>query len=191
MKDFEYHQAHIEQLENDLVFMAEFFETENRCWKSVDEMDAYYAQEEINSAKQKIRELLEEVNKQEAIIHVAKATIQKYKRKTEKSDKRGRPARSEYREEIARKFTMKWVEALKDALEVKGCGSKSGLEKMVSSTLERNWRRWLRGDAIPSYTTFENLLDSKITEGKYAGKLLCKVPVTPTHNQILTLLQFI
>jgi hypothetical protein len=62
---------------------------------------------------------------------------------------------------------------------------------MVSSSLERNWRRWLNGDAIPSYSSFEGLLDSKITDGEYAGQLLKSVPTTPAGRQILTLLQFI
>lgn len=189
----EAHKAHIEKLENDPAYMAQAFESEDGSWKSFEDMDAYYAQVEINSAKQKIRELLEEINKQEAIINVSKRTIQKYKRlvQADKSNKRGRRTRSEYREEIVRKFTMKWVASLKDALEVKNCGPKSGLEKMVSSTTERNWNRWLKGDAIPLYTTFENLLDLKITNGKYVGEPLCKIPVSPTNNQMLTLLQFI
>lgn len=187
------HQVYIEQKENDIAFMGSFFESEEGSWKSCEEMDAYFAQAEINTAKQKIIELLEEINKQETIIRVSKLTIQKYKRQvqTGKSNKRGRRTRSKYKEEIATKFTMKWVASLKDALEVKSCGAGGGLEKMVSSTLERNWRRWLKGDAIPSYTTLETLLNSKITEGKYAGKPLCNVPVTPNHNQMLTLLQFI
>lgn len=160
------------------------------------------------SAKQKIRELMEEIERQEAIVCTSKRTIQKIKRQgqemqaheqvqgheqvqVEKIIRRGRPARSEHKEEVVKKFMMKWVESLKDALDVKSCGAEGGLEKLVSSTLERSWRRWLKGDAIPSYATFENLLESKITEGKYAGEHLRNVPVTPTHTQMLMLLQFI
>lgn len=187
------YQAAIEKEENDPERMAEVFESQDGCWKSSEEASAYYAEVVIQRAKQKIRELQEEIAKQEAIINVSNRTIQKYKHQvqTEKSNKRGRRARVEHREQIVRKFTMKWVTSLKDALQVKSCGAKAGLEKMVCLSTERNWRRWLNGDAIPSYATFDNLLDSKISDGKYAGEPLRNVPVTPTHNQMLTLLRFI
>lgn len=185
-------EARIRERENDPELMANEFLFENLRFKSDEEKVAYDAEKIIQKTKQKIRELQEEIVKQEEIINSSNRTIQKYKRQvqTEKSSKRGRRARSEDRERVVRKFIMKWVASLKDALEVKSCGAEGGLAKVVSSTQERNWRRWLKGDAIPSYATFNTLLDSKITGGKYAGERLCNVPVTPTHNQILTLLQF-
>lgn len=163
-----------------------------RC-KSIEEENAKHAHEGIVSAKQKIRELRRQIEEQEELILKAQAVIKNYKRIAREASPAGpgRPFRSEYRESIVRSFIVQWVRSLMKALEVKGCGAKSGLEMMVSSSQERNWRRWLNGDAIPSYSTFDDLLDARITTGKYAGKLLCDVPVSPTHHQVLTLLQFI
>lgn len=192
-----FEKEYFEFLENDPEHIA--IEWEFHDWKHFHGENARSAYFELMSAKQKIKELMEEVNKQESIIRASKKTIQNHKIHVqtckrlhlEQTGKRGRPERSEYKERIVAKFMMKWVASLKDALEVKSCGAKGGLANLVCSTVERNWRRWLNGDAIPSHATFENLLDSKIAGGKYAGKLLSDVPVTPTHNQILALLQFI
>lgn len=163
-----------------------------RC-KTIEEEDAKHAHESILLAKQRIKELRRQIEEQEELIMTAQSVIKNYKRSTREDSLvgPGRPIRSEYRESIVRKFVGMWVRSLKEALEVKGCGAKAGLEMMVSSSQERNWRRWLNGDAIPSYSTFDDLLDARITSGKYAGKMLCDVPVSPTHHQILTLLQFI
>ena len=154
--------------------------------------DAHWAQLQINLANEKIRELNEEIAKQKANIGKFDHLIQNYKRvKKTKNVNPGRPVRSLDRDLIARELMKKWVASLMCALEAKGCGSERGLGKMLSSVHERNWRRWLNGEAIPQYATFDNLLDEVITYGKYAGEPLFKVPVTPTHNQILTFLQFI
>lgn len=184
------HQAYIEQQENDIAYMANVFECEAGSWKSAEEMYAGQAQQKINMAKQRIRELQEEIEKQEKIVCAAERIIQNYRRHSqiEKATKRGRPARSAYREKIAEKFMSQWIASLKDALQAKSCVE---LEKMVSSISERNWRRWLKGDAIPTYSTFDKLLSTKIEHGKYAGEVLYKVPVTPSHNDLLTLLRFI
>lgn len=187
-------KEYFELLENDPEHWANEFEFHD--WKYVDPGNTRgKARLEMILAKQKIRELMEEISKQEAIIRDCQKIIRKHNHNRHvqngKSNRRGRPERSGDREDIVKKFIMKWVASLKDALEVRGCGAKGGLEKMVSSTVERNWRRWLSGDAIPSYATFENLLESKITGGKYAGESLRNVPVNPTHNQILRLLKFI
>lgn len=187
-----FEEEYFDLLKNDPEHWATEFEFHD--WKYVDpENIRGKAHVAMLSAKQKIRELLEEINKQEAIIGTSKRVIQKFNRyiQNEKSNRRGRPERPEHREEIVKEFMKKWVASLKDALEVRSCGEQGGLAKMVSSTLERNWRRWLNGDSIPSYATFEMLLDSKITAGKYSGESLRDVPVTPTHNQMLILLQFI
>lgn len=154
--------------------------------------NAYWAQLQINLANEKIRELNEEIAKQKANITKFDHLIQNYKLVVKtKNLNPGRPARSKDREQIVREFMKKWVASLMCSLEAKGCGSVRGLGKMVSAVHERNWRKWLSGEAIPQYATFDNLLDEVITCGKYAGEPLFKVPVTPTHNQILTLLQFI
>lgn len=185
-----FEKEYFELLENDPEHWANEFEFYE--WKYFDpENQRGKAHVGMLSAKRKIRELMEEISKQETIIRDCQRIFRKHSRQNENSTKRGRPERSSDREEIVKKFIMKWVSSLKDALEVKSCGAKGGLEKVVGSTSERNWRRWLNGDAIPSYATFENLLESKITCGKYVTESLRNVPVNPTHNQILRLLKFI
>lgn len=184
----------VREQEIDPDLMAALFAFEDKS-KSIreEEEDALWAQVQINSAKEKIRELREEIARHNAYINKCNCLIQNFKRisRTEKSKKRGRPVRSEYRERIVRKFTKQWVTSLMETLEIKSCGDKKGLANVIASTQERNWRRWLSGEVIPSYSTFDDLLDFRITSGKYAGKLLYEIPVTPSHHQILTLLQFI
>lgn len=190
------YQAHVEEQENDIDRMVMAFESANCGWKSFEEMDAWYAQNAINLAKQKIKELQEEIRKQEAIINCSETTVKNFKKSAsaEKINSRRRPKRSEFKERIARKFTAQWVESLKNSLEVSSCGKLESLISLpteVSLTGQRNWRRWLNGDAIPTYTTFEKLLSAKITAGKFAGESLYNIPVIPNHNSLLTLLRFI
>lgn len=170
--------------------IAQRFKSEDECWKSSEEMYAYFAQEKINAANQKIREMNDEIAKQQAIIDSSNKIILKYKRvlRTSKATTPGRPARLDSRDQLVKYFVVKWVESLKEALEVTNCG---GLAKLIDSTTDRNWRRWLNGDAAPSYSSFEGLLNSRVSYGKYKGELLQSVPVNPTHNQILTLLRFV
>lgn len=189
-----FEKEYFEFLENDPEHWANEFEFYE--WKYVDpDNQTGRARLEMLAAKQKIQELMEEINKQEAIVRDCHRAIRKHNRQrqllNENSAGRGRPERSKAWEVIVKKFIMEWVASLKDALKVKGCGAKGGLEKLISTTPERNWRRWSRGDAIPSYLTFEKLLQSKIEVGQYAGESLCDVPVKPSHKQITRLLQFI
>jgi hypothetical protein len=165
----------------------------SRNGDSIEKTDALRNQEMINKAKRNIRELQAEIEKWEQIINISSRAIRKYKRhqKDEPSNRSGRPARSEYREQVVKKFTMQWVASLMDVLEVKGCGSKQGLEMLVPTVNERKWRRWLNGESIPSYSNFEQLLSENISRGKYSGKVICDVPVTPNHGQVSTLLQFL
>ncbi|MFA7350670.1 MAG: hypothetical protein WC009_07905 [Methylotenera sp.] len=192
----EAYQAHVEKQENDIALMVMAFESANSNWKSLEEMDAWYAQSAINLAKQKIKELQEEIRKQEAIINCSETTVQNFKKvaRAEKTNSRSRPKRSEFKERIAKKFTAQWVASLKSALGVESCGKLEDLVSLPteeSLTSERNWRRWLNGDAIPTYTTFEKLLSAKITGGKYADKTIYDIPIPLDHNSILTLLRFI
>ncbi len=156
-----------------------------------------YAKVKINAANGKIRELEAEIAKQNEIIRASLRLVRKYKQAKKlmdshlREDGPGRPERSRFKESVVQGFLKKWVLSLMEALEVKGCGVKGGLAKLVISSNERNWRRWLNGDAIPSYSKFDELLDSKILEGKYAGELLRNVPVTPTHKQMQDFLQLL
>lgn len=183
----EYHQAHIEQQESDIGFMTSVFRSMDSEWKSWEEMAAWDAQVAINAAKQKIKELREEIERQEAIIHDSEKIVIKFRRQT-KSSKSGRPERSQEKERIAKRFVSQWILSLMNSLEVKSCGQ---LEKIISGTTERNWRRWQNGDAIPTAKTFEKLLDNRIDRGQYAGCDLQKIPSKPQHQALLTLLRFI
>lgn len=149
----------------------------------------------INAANAKIKELEAEIAKQNEIIAASLRLVKKYKQEKKLVDSHlrsggvGRPERSRFKESVVKDFLNKWVTSLMEALQVKSCGAENGLEKLVVDSSERNWRRWLNGDAIPSNLKFDALLDSKISKGKYA--LLRNVPVTPTHKQMQEFLQLL
>ena len=193
---WEAYEFHVEEQENDISLMVMAFESSNNSWKSFEEMDAWYAQRAINFAKQKIKELQDEIRKQDAIINCSETIVKNFKKaaRAEKTNSRSRPKRSEFKERIARKFTIQWVESLKSVLGVESCGKLAGLISLpmeVSLTGQRNWRRWLNGDAIPTYTTFEKLLSAKILEGNFVGSTIYDLPLSPSSNSLLTLLRFL
>lgn len=197
----------------DIEFCIDEFHLEDNKFKSFEEMDAWNAQLEINKAQRKIRELQQEVGRQENSIRQADETILKFKRLAlvEKNAKgRGRPESSEYNVAIGKKFVSQWVKSLMEALDVKSCQkleelicpytTKLEFNKAINKTeertipsraTERNWRRWLKGEAIPNYKTFEILMGTKIDFGKCKGQLLQDMPTTPNSNDLQTLLRFI
>jgi len=213
--DILHHEAHIEHQENDVHRMIEVLESIKISSSPYieHELDFYGAQREINKAQRKIRELLLEIEKQELIILQAERTIRSYKRQVQlasEAKSRGRPASSEYSVSVGKKFVSKWVKSLMEALEVKSCQKLEELicphttklefnkatnkveEKTIPSrATERNWRRWLKGEAIPNYNTFVILLSTKIDFGKCKGQLLQDIPTTPNSNDLQTLLRFI
>ncbi|SDK52935.1 hypothetical protein SAMN05192566_1538 [Methylophilus rhizosphaerae] len=204
---------HHEKLENDIQYMAEYFESESKNWTCLEEADAWYAQLEINKAQRKISELKLEIEKQEALITQSERVIRRFKSvsKEIKSTKgKGRPESDEFRVSIGKKFVSKWVLSLMEILEVKSCQK---LEQLISphskkletdkvtkvlteitvpsKASERNWRRWQKGEAIPNYNTFVILMSTRIDFGKYSGKLLQDIPTTPSSSELQTLLRFI
>lgn len=191
-RDNAVHLSHVEQQEQDIALMTGVFADDG--FNSFEEYDAWSAQKEMNLAKRSIKMRQEEIEKLEKFVNLCETRVQTFKLLYEKNKKRGRPERSDDKERIARKFISQWVASLKCALEVKSCGKLEDLVSLPteeSLTSERNWRRWLNGDAIPTYTTFEKLLSAKITGGKYAGKTIYDIPIPLDHNSILTLLRFI
>lgn len=172
---------------------CEAIQTECGSWNSIEEMEAHSAQGSITLARQEILKLQAKIEKWEQVIAASNRVIRRYKRKQTANtfNKPGRPVRSKFKEQAAREFSMKWVASLIEALDAKGCGAKRGLEMLVPTTQERNWRRWLKGEAVPSYSTVESLLEVKVAHGKYAGKTLCQIPVVPSHDQFMTLLRFL
>jgi len=188
-------KAHIEKQEADISFMAGVFEGNKNQWKSIEESEAFYAQLEINSAQKKLIELRREIERQEEIIRKSEDIVKKFKRNPEfrKPTKgRGKPVISEQNQAIGKKFVSQWVKSLMSVLEVNSCAQ---LEQILDANLERsnqrNWRRWLNGEALLMYSTYEGLLGNKIKLGKYAGKLLYEIPTTPNSNDLQTLLRFI
>lgn len=159
---------------------------------AMERRDAEWAQLEINSANQRIRELNEELARKKEYVITLNRLILHYKGlvNSAKSKKRGRPARLFHREYIIKTVFSRWVDSLMASLEVNSCGAKGGLEYMLPNVQERTWRRWVNGESVPPYSTFDNLLDEVITSGKYARQPLFKIPVNPTHDQVLTMLQF-
>lgn len=215
MKDF-----HIEMnewadmlQENDIHFMTEEFEGLNNIWTCNEEEEAWKAQLEISKAQAKIRGLKLEIEKQEAMILQAERVIRKYKvvsKEISAAKGKGRPVSDEHRVRIGKKFVSKWVLSLMEILEVKSCqkleqlisphSTKSKFNKttgkfeevtVVSKASERNLRRWLKGEAIPNYTTFEVLIGTRIDFGKYKGKTLQDIPTKPNSSSLLSLLRFI
>lgn len=176
-------------------------------------LDSNRAKAEMTKAHREIRELQRQIEQLEGVIREAEKIVRKYKRyvQAESSSKgRGRPETSEFNMRIGKKFVSKWVMSLMEALDVKSCQKleellsthtsklefnkvtgKSEAVTILSRATERNWRRWLKGEAIPSYNTFEMLMGTKIDFGKCKGQLLQDIPTTPNSNDIQTLLTFI
>lgn len=173
--------------------VCEAIQAESASWNSVEEMEAHSAQGSITLARQEILKLQSKIERWEHVIATSNRVIRRFKRRqaADTYAKPGRPVRSEFKEKAARELSMKWVASLIEVLEAKGCGAKRGLEMLIPTTQERNWRRWLKGETVPSYSTVEGLLGIKVAHGKYAGKPLCQVPVVPSHDQFMTLLRFI
>ena len=175
---------------DDLNFVNEYFRFHENRFKSIDDACAYEAQQDIINSKLKIKELQDELEKHEAIIRESEKIVRKLKRhmNAENANKIGRPERSSEKGNVAKKFVSRWVASLMNELEIKSCAK---LGKVVSDTNERNWRRWLNRDAIPTYINFEKLLSAKIDHGKFAGQPLHNISVTPPHDALLTLLRFV
>ena len=187
-------QAHIEQQEKDIKLMAMHFEFVKNSYNSFEEADAYHAQNQINLARRRLIELQEEIEWQHHIIHDAQLIIKDFKKTHDPSleKKAGKPQISESQKRIAKAFMAKWIHSLMDILEVKNCKKlEDNLETATTLNSERNWRRWLNGDAIPTYKSFETLLNSKVAIGKYAKRSILSIPTTPNPDDLLTLIRFI
>jgi hypothetical protein len=209
-------ESFVEQQEADISLMTGHFEYSAFDHMSFEERETYEAQLQISTAKQKIRDLQKEIDRQVIIIEDAEQRIDDFKKQIKEKNVansrsgRGRPERSADKENIAKKFITKWVQSLMIELEVSSC---TKLEEMICATTiisnnhnkngrkfpdqiisskctERNWRRWKNGDAIPTYSTLSIIFSTKIESGKYAGKLLLDIPTTPEANALLTLFRF-
>lgn len=172
--------------------------------------DSYRAKAEIFQAKQKILEMQRQLEQLEGVIREGEKTLRKYKRLVQAESNltgRGRPEISEEKVRITKYFVTEWVKSLMESLNVTNCQKlesilsshtsklelnkvtgKAELITIASKATERNWRRWLKGEAIPSSSTFEILMGTKIDFGKYKGFLLQDIPTTPSSDNLQILL---
>lgn len=177
---------------DDINFVINYLSFHENRFKSLAEAKAFFAQDEINAARQKIRALEEEIKRQELAILRAERDVRAFKRQESAESgnrKPGRPERVEDRGIAAKNFLSAWIASLMQELGVTSCAR---LAEMVDLTEERNWRRWrAENGSIPTFSTFEDLLSRKITAGKYEGRELRDVPTSPGSLALLTLLRFV
>jgi hypothetical protein len=197
----------------DIDKMVSHFEKAIVGYPSGPDFAGKQAQYRIISSKTKIRELQLEIEKLETEIRNDEKVVRRSKRyeQTEKFNKgKGRPVRSEYNVNIAKNFVSKWVSSLMKELEVESCqkleqlisphckkyelNSKTGKrEEIVVPTRasERNWRRWLKGEALLNVETFENLRLAKIEFGDNKGKLVVDIRTDPRPEKLHKLLMYV
>lgn len=202
-----------EEDKQDIAKIVSHFEKAKVGYPSGPEFLAKQAQYRIISTKTKIRNLQLEIEKFETEIRNDEKVVRRSKRyeQTEKSNKgKGRPARSECNVNIAKNFVSKWVSSLMKELDVESCqkleqlisphckkyelNSKTGKrEEVVVSTraTERNWRRWLKGEALLNVETFENLQLAKIEFGDNKGKLVVDIRTDPRPEKLHALLMYV
>ncbi len=181
-------QARLEEEMKDIRYWVDLFRHKDGGWASRFEMDAWSAQCDIDVANQKIIALQKVIEKQKALIQSTERIISKNKRHEaamRKSKKIGRPEKSPERQEVALKFTSQWVQSLMDALKM---SNSAQLESAIDGSSQRNWRRWLNGQAVPTRKKLSELLNAEITQGSYKGKSLHDVTTIPKHNDLLSLI---
>lgn len=143
----------------------------------------------MDVAHRKITGLQEIIEKHQALIRGFERVIKVNKRREMElsgTDKSGRPPKSAERQEVALKFTARWVQSLMDALQVGSCAQ---LETMILGSSQRNWSRWLSAQAVPTSKSFAILQASKITHGSYEGQRLQVVETTPSSVDMLKLIR--
>lgn len=181
-------RAELEEKQKSIQYWLDLYYDQDGRWTSAYEMDASYAQEDIDIAIQKIAVLQKIIEKQNALIKKAEHVVKKNKlheAKMRSSKKIGRPEKSTERQNVAAKFTAQWVQSIKDTLNAKSCAQ---LEVMIAGSSQRNWRRWLNGEAVPTHKTLSELLNEEITQGQYKGKSLIQITTTPATGDLLTLI---
>ncbi|MDH2918870.1 MAG: hypothetical protein PXX73_06730 [Sideroxydans sp.] len=181
-------RAELAERQKSIQYWLDLYYDQDGRWTSAYEMNASYAQEDIDIAIQKIAVLQKIIEKQNALIKKAGYVVKKNKlheAKMRASKKIGRPEKSPERQNVAVRFTAQWVRSLKDALNAKSCAQ---LEDMITGSSQRNWRRWLNGEAVPTHKTLSKLLNEEITQGQYNGQPLIQVTTTPATGDLLTLI---
>lgn len=186
-------RAHFEawqkEKENDIDYRTEEFDVDNRFWTEF-EWKAHDAQSKIYIAKQRIQELREEIEKQERLIRGEEKIVRRFRqhKKLISNNTASRPPRSQDREDVVKKFVSQWVQSLMTILDVSNCAA---LERAIPGSIDRTWRRWLNGKAVPTYNHVSDWLELEINNGRSKGKKLKDVVTEPKHAQLLTLIRLI
>jgi len=170
-------------------YWLEKFQADNRRWSSEFEVNIWTAENDIELAGRKVKGLQALIEAQRSLIrHLEGVTRTNKRRAAQGKDKAtpGRPKQSPERQAIAHRFTAQWVQSLMVLLEVKSCAE---LEAMVAASSQRNWRRWLNGEAIPTRNSLAALEATKIVQGRYKGTTLKDMNTTPTHNEMAMLIR--
>lgn len=183
------YEEHQRETEKDIRHWIDLFKSKDRGWSSEFEMHADEAQGDIDVANRKISELHEIIEKHKASILSAERIIRRNKRheaEMRASKKIGRPEKSLERQNVAIRFTSQWVQSMMDALDVISC---SGLEYAIIGSSQRNWRRWLNGDAVPTGKTLVELAKTKIKSENFKSSKLEDLPTSPRLADLLALVR--
>lgn len=174
------------------------FESEHGKFRSFDEAIAHSAELDIKNAKQKLVELhaeyTKEKEKQEAIIRKAKKPIARYQARNKKTNEEELIEIEQdinFKKDIFRKFTNKWIASLTEVLELESSAALAKLTNIDKMT----WWRWQNGKIIPSYSTLSKIVNGEnemvIKSGKCAGEHLKNLPTVPKLTELLSLREYI
>lgn len=178
-----------EAKKNSIGYWIEKFAFDSKKYSSKYELIAWDAKDDIDVANSKIEGLRKLIEAQQAIIPGLQRTWLKYKRVDAQKNGRsqaGRPKQILQRQDVAHKFTAQWVESLMVTLDAP---SSAALETMVSKSSQRNWRRWLTGQAAPTPRTLEQLMDAQVKFGPLQGQWLPEINTAPTYSELLNLIR--
>lgn len=156
--------------------------------------DARNAEWDIKRAKQRINELLIEIEKQEEVIRKAQSPIRKFKlnEKARKDNPNHEvddevAKRKQARKDVARRFVTMWVASLIATLEV---NNSAGLAK-VTGINKMTWWRWFNGETVPTFSQLSYMLNEKIKYGKFPGELIKNLPTYPKLEKLVSLRMYV
>lgn len=182
-------QAYLSERQEHIGDWLEQYDSENRRWSSEFEVNIWEAQADIDLAHRKIGELERLIEKQRSFIVRAQITIRRNQREEARVRtiaRRGRPKLSQERQDVAAKFTAQWVRSLLQVLEATSCNQ---LEARIAGSNQRNWRRWLKGDFVPTATSLSALENMPVVSGPHQRKVLRELPTTPSYEDLLALIR--
>lgn len=188
------YQAAREESMKDIRYWLEEFRPADGRWASEFEMDTWYAQRDIDVTRRKIDQLQKIIEKQKEQIQRVELTIREIKLREanaralngDGSHRQGRPKKPMERQQTALRFTSQWVESLMKTLNVENCAQ---LENIIDGSGQRNWRRWLNGETLPTATHLMALAHTRVRHENYKDKLLEDLPTKPCLADLLSLIK--